>query len=44
MQVGEEKDKGQNVILLTTDIIVDDKVIEELAGKDHIFSVRRIEL
>ncbi len=44
MQVGEEKDKKQNVILLTTSEAVDEKIIRELQGKEHVFSVRKIEL
>ena len=44
MQVGEQKEKKQNVILLTTGSIVGDKVLEELRRPDQVFSVRRIEL
>ncbi|MGM0428307.1 MAG: phosphoglycerate dehydrogenase [Thermodesulfobacteriota bacterium] len=44
MQVGEEKEKLQNVIFLTTSVAVDDAIIEALSGLDHIFSAKRIEL
>jgi D-3-phosphoglycerate dehydrogenase len=43
MQVGEQKDERRNVILLNTDTVVSDEVIEELRGLDVVFSVRRIE-
>jgi D-3-phosphoglycerate dehydrogenase len=44
MQVGEEKEKKQNVILLNTSTIVSDAVLEELRALDNLFSARRIEL
>ncbi len=44
MQVGEEKEKRQNVIFLTTNDPVDDPIIRELADLEHIFSAKRIEL
>ena len=44
MQVGEEKDKKQNVILLTTSSIVSDEILDELRGLEHVFSARKIEL
>lgn len=44
MQVGEEKEKLQNVIFLTTSVAVDDKIIEALSSLEHIFSAKRIEL
>ncbi len=44
MQVGQESKKQQNVILLSTDIPVDDKVLEELQAQENVFSVKRIEL
>ncbi len=44
MQVGQEKDKKQNVILLSTSTVVEDSVLEELRNLEHVFSVRRIEL
>ncbi|MDP6730647.1 MAG: ACT domain-containing protein, partial [SAR324 cluster bacterium] len=44
MQVGQEKAKKQNVILLTTNVIVNDDVLKELRGLEPVFSVRRIEL
>ena len=44
MQVGEEKEKRENIILLATDIAADSETIEELRTLEHISSVRRIEL
>jgi D-3-phosphoglycerate dehydrogenase len=44
MQVGQEKAKKQNVILLTTNVIVNDDVLKELRDLEHVFSARRIEL
>ena len=44
MQVGEEQEKRQNVILLTTSSIVSDEVLEDIRGLKHVFSVKRIEL
>jgi D-3-phosphoglycerate dehydrogenase len=44
MQVGEEKEKKQNVIFLTTSTVVNDEVLEEVRGLEHVFSARRIEL
>ncbi|MDY6971512.1 MAG: phosphoglycerate dehydrogenase [Thermodesulfobacteriota bacterium] len=44
MQVGEEKEKRQNVILLTTSSIVTDQILEEIRGLNNVFSVKRIEL
>ncbi|MFC1579745.1 phosphoglycerate dehydrogenase [Thermodesulfobacteriota bacterium] len=44
MQVGQEKVKNQNVILLTTDMTVEDAVLEELRNLGHVYSARRIEL
>ena len=44
MQVGEEKEKQQNVIFLATDRTVPDEVIEELRTLKNVFSMRRIEL
>ena len=44
MQVGEEKDKKQNIILLTTSTVVSDEVLEEVRGLDQVLSARRIEL
>ncbi len=44
MQVGQEAKKQQNVILLSTDIPVDDKVLDELQAQENVFSVKRIEL
>ena len=39
-----EKEKKQNVILLTTSTIVNDEVLEELRSQEHVFSARKIEL
>jgi D-3-phosphoglycerate dehydrogenase len=44
MQVGQEKAKKQNVILLTTDMPVSDDILEALRGFDDVFSARRIAL
>ncbi len=44
MGVGQEKDKQQNVILLNTNISVNDDILEELRDLDPVFSARRIEL
>jgi len=44
MQVGEERQKKQNVILLTTSSIASDEILEELRGLEKVYSVRRIEL
>ena len=44
MQVGQEKKMRQNVILLNTDVSVNDETLEELRGLEHVFSARRIEL
>ncbi|KPJ69226.1 3-phosphoglycerate dehydrogenase [candidate division WOR-1 bacterium DG_54_3] len=44
MQVGEEKDKKQNVIFLATNVSVNDEILEELRNLDDVFSVRRVEL
>ena len=44
MQVGQEKKMQQNVILLNTDVSVNDEILEELRGLEHVFSARRIEL
>jgi D-3-phosphoglycerate dehydrogenase len=44
MNVGQEKAKKQNVILLTTNVSVKDDILEEVRGLEHVFSARRIEL
>ncbi len=44
MAVSQEKAEKQNVILLSIDMPVNDKILEELRGLENIFSVRRIEL
>jgi D-3-phosphoglycerate dehydrogenase len=44
MAVGQEKGEKQNVILLTTDVSIDDGLLEELRNLENIFAVRRIEL
>jgi D-3-phosphoglycerate dehydrogenase len=44
MQVGQEKEKKQNVILLTTNIPVSDDILEDLRGFDEVYSARRISL
>lgn len=44
MQVGQEKQKKQNVIFLATNLSVNDEILEKLRNLDDVFSVRRIEL
>jgi len=44
MQVGEEKEKKQNVILITTGAIVGDEILEEIRSFKNVFSAQRIEL
>ncbi len=44
MQVGQESKKQQNVILLSTDVSVNDDVLKELHAQENVFSVKRIEL
>ena len=44
MQVGEEKEKKENVIFLTTSELVPDDVVNELCKLDHVMSARKIEL
>jgi D-3-phosphoglycerate dehydrogenase len=44
MAVSQQKAEKQNVILLTTDIIIGDEVLEDLRGLENIFSARKIEL
>jgi len=44
MGVGQEKDKQQNIILLNTNISVNDDILEELRDMEYVFSARRIEL
>jgi D-3-phosphoglycerate dehydrogenase len=44
MQVGEQKDKKQNVIFLTTSTGVGDDTLEELRGLEYVFSVRKVDL
>jgi D-3-phosphoglycerate dehydrogenase len=44
MQVGEDKQKKQNVILLTTSTVAGDEILEQLRGLEEVYSVRKIEL
>lgn len=44
MQVGEEKEKKENIILLCTNVSADSETIEELRALEYISSVRKIEL
>jgi D-3-phosphoglycerate dehydrogenase len=44
MQGGQERVEKQNVVLLTTNVSVNDDILEELRGLEHVFSARRIEL
>jgi hypothetical protein len=44
MQVGQEKEKKQNVIFLTTDRAVSDAILEEIRALDNVYMARRIYL
>jgi D-3-phosphoglycerate dehydrogenase len=44
MQVGQEKEKKQNVILLTTNIPVSDDILKDLRHFEDVYSARRIAL
>jgi D-3-phosphoglycerate dehydrogenase len=44
MQVGEQKATKQNIILLNTDTVVGDQVLEKMRSLADVYSVRRIEL
>lgn len=44
MQVGEEAEKKQNVVLITTGSTVSDEILEEIRSLKNVFSARRIEL
>ncbi len=44
MQVGEEKERKQNVIFLATSTVVPDSVMEELQNLEFVYSVKRIDL
>ncbi|MBW1732136.1 MAG: phosphoglycerate dehydrogenase [Deltaproteobacteria bacterium] len=44
MQVGQEPDKGQNVIFLATSSPAGEEAINDLLDLEHVYSVRRIEL
>jgi len=44
MQVGEEAEKKQNVVLITTGSIVSKEILEEIRSLEDVFSARRIEL
>ncbi|MBL7171937.1 MAG: phosphoglycerate dehydrogenase [Desulfobacteraceae bacterium] len=44
MQVGEEQEKKQNVILITTGSSVSEGILEEIRSLDNVFSARKIEL
>lgn len=44
MQVGEQKEKKQNVIFLATSTVASDEVLEALRALEHVYLVRRIEL
>jgi len=43
MQVGEEREKKQNVIFLATNVSVNDTILNELRSLEEIFLVKRIE-
>jgi GT2 family glycosyltransferase len=42
--VGEQKATKRNIILLNTDTVVSDPVLEEMRNVTDVYSVRRIEL
>jgi D-3-phosphoglycerate dehydrogenase len=44
MHVGEEKEKKQNIILLTTSTVVNDEILEEVRVLDDVLWAKRIEL
>jgi D-3-phosphoglycerate dehydrogenase len=44
MQVGEEKEKRQNVILLSTNPVAGDEILDEIRGLENVFSARKIDL
>jgi hypothetical protein len=44
MTVGQEKDQGMNVILLTTDQILLPSVLKDVAGLPPVVSVQAVEL
>ena len=41
---GEERRKKQNVILLSTNTVVGDEILDEIRSQENVFSARRIEL
>jgi D-3-phosphoglycerate dehydrogenase len=43
MQVGQDKEKEQNVVLLATGSMVSEEVFQELRDLEPVFSIRRIE-
>jgi D-3-phosphoglycerate dehydrogenase len=44
MQVGEEKGRKQNIILMSTNTSVPDKLLDELRDLDNVFSAKKVEL
>ena len=44
MAVGQDKGNKRNIILLTTDVSIDDGVMKKLTELENVFSARRIEL
>lgn len=44
MQVGQQKEKGQNVIFLATNTVVSDESLEALRELENVYTARRIEL
>jgi D-3-phosphoglycerate dehydrogenase len=44
MAVGEEQEKHQNIIFMTTSSIVDKKILEELRSFENIINIRKIDL
>ncbi len=44
MHVGDEKEKKQNIIFLTTDTVVSDEILDQVRGLENVYSARKIEL
>jgi D-3-phosphoglycerate dehydrogenase len=44
MQVGQQKEKGQNVIFLATNTVVSDEALAALQELENVYTARRIEL
>ncbi len=44
MAVGQDKINNRNIVLLATDVSIDDNILKKLQKLENVFSVRRIEL